>query len=65
MTTRTCRSCHQPFATAESIRTHKRDLICRPPDMLASLGWQRTPRGWLQPPIKTSPYASRKTLRRS
>lgn len=55
--TRTCRSCRQPFATAESIRTHKRDLLCRPVDVLTTLGWTLTPKGWTQPAIKPSPYS--------
>ncbi len=65
MTTRTCRSCKQPFATAESIRTHKRDMLCRPVDVLLAIGWRKTPKGWIPPTTPSAPYASRKAQRRS
>lgn len=55
--TRVCRTCHQPFATAESIRVHRRDYLCRPADTLLALGWTLTPRGWTQPGVARSPYS--------
>ena len=58
--TRTCKSCREPFATAESIRRHRRDYTCRSADVLAGLGWVRTPSGWQHPPTHDSAYARRK-----
>ena len=59
--TRTCRSCKQPFASAEAIRIHRRDYICRTTDALRAIGWKQTPKGWAHPAGKyVSEYAKAK-----
>ena len=63
---RRCKSCGLLFAAPDSIRTHKRDGICRPADALRALGWRETPRGWLHPLTPaTRAVPLKRALRRS
>ena len=64
MKSRRCRSCGQLFATPDSIRTHKRDHVCRTPEVLRIIGWTETPQGWLHPQAPTpKPDRVRRRLR--
>lgn len=59
MRTRVCRTCHQPFATAESLRVHKTFTGCRTPDSMRAAGWVETRTGW-QHAMRNTEYARRK-----